>query len=115
MWLLWIPRILAILLILFMSLFSFDVFFEQAPLWEKIAGLFIHNIPSILILLALIFTWKHPLWGGLAFLLIALGVTFSFKTYEMLLHFAVFSVPLLAISFFMLLVYLLRRKKALIS
>ncbi len=38
--LLWIPRILAVMLILFISMFGLDVFAGDAPLIQKLGGLF---------------------------------------------------------------------------
>ncbi|HOY84776.1 MAG TPA: hypothetical protein PLQ80_05735 [Candidatus Syntrophosphaera sp.] len=44
-WLIWIPRILILLLGLFMSLFSLDVFGGEESFWRQLGGFFIHNIP----------------------------------------------------------------------
>jgi hypothetical protein len=66
-WYIWIPRILIILVSLFAALFSIDVFEGSAPIWHKLLGLLIHNIPVLLILLTLILTWKRPLVAGIVF------------------------------------------------
>jgi hypothetical protein len=70
-WLYWAPRVLAILVILFTSLFALDVFTEDARLVDALIGLVIHLIPQILIAIALIIAWKRPRVGGIVFL--ALG------------------------------------------
>jgi hypothetical protein len=72
-WYIWIPRILLILLAIFMALFSLDVFEGDASAWNKLLGLLIHNIPSFVLLLGLLFTWKRPFWGGVFFVVLAIG------------------------------------------
>lgn len=68
----WTPRILAIIFILFLSIFSFDVFGNNYTFWETVLGLFIHNIPSIILLIVLIISWKHELIGAIGFILAGL-------------------------------------------
>ena len=67
----WLPRVLAILIVLFLTMFSFDVFGGQSSLWSMIAGFFIHSIPSITLLLLLIISWHRPKLGGIMFLTFA--------------------------------------------
>jgi len=74
----WAPRILAILFILFLSLFSLDIFDGNYGFWETILGLFMHNIPSMVLLIILIISWKYELVGGIIFNLVGLfyGILF---------------------------------------
>ena len=65
----WTPRILAILFILFLTMFSLDVFEENYGFWGTIVGLFMHNIPSLILLIVLIISWKYELVGAIAFIL----------------------------------------------
>lgn len=65
----WTPRILSIIFILFLALFSLDVFEGNYGFWETIVGLFIHNIPTIILLIVLIISWKHEIVGGISFVL----------------------------------------------
>lgn len=64
----WAPRILAILFIAFLSLFSLDVFDMGLGLWKTVLGLLMHNIPSFVILACLLLAWKHEGPGGIAFI-----------------------------------------------
>jgi len=66
----WAPRTLAILFILFLSLFSLDIFDGNYGFWETILGLFMHNIPSMVLLIILIISWKYELVGGIIFNLV---------------------------------------------
>lgn len=69
----WIPRVLAILFILFLALFSLDVITPESKFWEIIAGLLMHNIPVfILIIIILAISLKHELVGAIAFMLAGL-------------------------------------------
>lgn len=66
----WTPRILSILFILFLALFSLDVFDTQdAGAGEIALGLLMHNIPALIMLAVLIISWKYEIVGGIAFIL----------------------------------------------
>jgi hypothetical protein len=67
----WSPRILAILVILFMVMFSFDVFDGNAPLGSKLFGFLMHNIPALILTGVLLLAWKWEFAGGVLFLLAA--------------------------------------------
>jgi len=65
----WTPRIISILFILFLALFSLDIFGNNYTFWETVLGLFMHNIPSLVLLIILIISWKHELVGAIGFFL----------------------------------------------
>lgn len=65
----WTPRVASILLILFLSLFSLDVFESASNFGEILIGLLMHNIPSLILLIILYFSWRHELVGTIAFTL----------------------------------------------
>ena len=67
----WTPRILAVLFAVFISLFALDVFGEYTfP--EVLVALFMHLIPTYLLIIATIIAWKKERLGGIIFL--ALGL-----------------------------------------
>jgi len=70
----WMPRILCILLAVFVSLFAFDVFGEGNSFWKTILALLIHLIPTGIILAVLAVSWRWE-WVG-AIIFIALGVLY---------------------------------------
>lgn len=74
----WAPRIAAILIILFISLFSLDVFEMDASPLELLGGFLIHNIPAIGMIVLLILAWKRPVVGFVAFLVAGALFAFAF-------------------------------------
>ena len=79
----WTPRIFIILLALFLAIFSFDIFGNNYTFWEMAVGLFMHNIPSLVLLGILLLSWKNDLAGGIIFMI--LGITCVIATIIMLL------------------------------
>lgn len=65
----WLPRILSIIFILFLSIFAFDVFDTGLGFWGTLFALFMHLIPNFILIIILIISWKHELVGGIAFIL----------------------------------------------
>jgi hypothetical protein len=80
----WIPRILCILAILFISMFALDSFDPKLTLWQQIGGFLIHLIPTYILIALLITAWKWELIGGIIFIL--LGIGFSPLVYTMNYH-----------------------------
>ena len=68
----WLPRILSIGFILFLSLFALDVFREYSG-WKIIPALFIHLLPSLILLVLIIIAWKHDLVGVAVFFIAAIS------------------------------------------
>jgi len=48
---------------------SLDIFEGNYGFWGTILGLLMHNIPAIILLIALIISWKHEIVGGIDFIL----------------------------------------------
>ncbi len=65
----WTPRILSIIFILFLAMFSLDVFDMKLGFWETALGLFMHNIPVFVLSIILLISWKHEIVGGITFIL----------------------------------------------
>jgi hypothetical protein len=63
----WTPRIISILFILFLSIFSFDVFDSCEGFFQCAGALFMHSIPSLLLLVFLVVAWKYELVGAIGF------------------------------------------------
>ena len=72
----WLPRIFGILLTLFLGVFSFDIFGKGLGPWES-GWLFVaHNIPTIIVAVILILSWKRSWLGGISFTLFGIVLFF---------------------------------------
>jgi len=71
----WLPRIICILAILFISIFAADAFAPGLTLWQQIGAFFIHLIPSFILLAFLIVAWKWEFIGGIIFMVLGLGLS----------------------------------------
>ncbi len=71
----WLPRVLCILAILFISMFALDSFEEGKSIWQQLASLGMHLIPTFILLIFLAIAWKWEFIGGIIFTLI--GVVMS--------------------------------------
>ena len=71
----WLPRILCILAILFISLFAADAFKPGLTIWQQLGDFLMHLIPSFILIALLIVAWKWELIGGIIF--IGIGLAFS--------------------------------------
>ncbi len=81
----WLPRILCILAILFISLFALDAFQPNRSIWQQIGAFMMHLIPSFILLFLLLVAWKWEYIGGIIFIIIGVGFSpFIFKhNYDM--------------------------------
>lgn len=71
----WLPRVLAICLIVFISLFALDVFGES----QWFLALVMHLIPSFILIAVTVLAWKNEMIGGFLFLLV--GILMMFFTH----------------------------------
>jgi len=65
----WAPRILSMVFVLFLALMSLDIFEGNYGFWGTIVGLFMHNIPALILLAILLISWKYEIVGGIGFVL----------------------------------------------
>lgn len=91
----WFPRILMIIFVSFLVLLSFDVFSMDGSLLDKIGGFFMHNIPTIFLIIVLFYSWKKPRTGGIIFIIMSIIFTVYYGTYHRWDLFVLISLPLL--------------------
>ena len=65
----WTPRILAIVLVLFLTVFSWDVFDSCNNIAECFLALPIHNIPAFILAILLWISWKREIVGAITFVI----------------------------------------------
>ena len=80
--LIWIPRVLAMIFIVFLSLFALDAFSGDAPFIKKLGGFIVQLIPSFILVFTWLISWKRPLMGGSIFILLSIAFSLFFRTYR---------------------------------
>ena len=96
----WAPRVAAIMIVLFTSLFSLDVFEIEAPPLQLLGGFILHSLPSIAMIVLLVFAWKRPVVGFVAFIIA--GVLFAIlfvRDIYALPNLLLFVFPILLVAF----------------
>ena len=63
--LLWTPRVLSMLYVVFLSMFALDVFNEEQGFWRILGALTVHLMPSLILMAGLILAWRWE-WIGTA-------------------------------------------------
>ena|SRR5208282_4076898 len=68
----WAPRVLSIAFVAFLSLFAIDVFDEHLGFWPTFQALAIHLIPTLVLIVALIFAWRREWIGAIVYAVIGI-------------------------------------------
>jgi len=89
----WVPRIITIVFILFLCVFSLDVFNANISDAEVFYGLLMHNIYPFIIAVILVFSWKKEKMGGVLLAIAGLVSMFFYNTYQGLDTFLLISFP----------------------
>lgn len=71
----WLPRIICILAILFVSVFALDAFEPGQTSWQQIRNFIMYLIPSFILLVLLIIAWKREFVGGIIFIILGVCLT----------------------------------------
>jgi hypothetical protein len=77
----WLPRVLTILSILFMALFSLDSFGGNESVWKKLLAFLIHNIPVFILIIILIIAWKREVVGGIILIVVSIAGSIFFHSF----------------------------------
>jgi hypothetical protein len=89
----WTPRFMGILFVLFLSLFSLDVFDMELGFWETLLAWLIHSIPSVVLLVALVLAWKWEWIGALIFIGWAILYLVAFRDQSLSAYLAISGLP----------------------
>lgn len=112
-WIYWTPRIVSLLFLCFLALFSLDVFDSCSNFLNCSLALFMHNIPVIILAILLYFAWKKEIVGAVTFasagLLYIILTSFRVPWYLVLSWSLIISLPCFIIAY---LYYLNWKKKA---
>lgn len=94
----WIPRTIAIIFILFIAMFSLDVFEMGGSIFAKLIGFIIHSLPSIFMAIILAIFWNKPYKCGWVFLILGVLFTLGFRTFRAFDIFLLISFPPLLVG-----------------
>ncbi len=100
--LVWTPRVLGILFVLFISLFSLDVLEMEGGFWELMAGFVIHNLPAIVLIIALILAWRREWIGAVGYFAVGLWFLVLTGSRDRLFVGVFVVIPTLIATFFLL-------------
>ena len=64
----WTPRVLSILFICFLAMFSLDVIQPGLSFGQILIGLIMHNIPAFILIAILAIAWKKEIVGAIGFI-----------------------------------------------
>lgn len=106
-----IARILMIAFILFLTMFSLDVFEMEGTLLEQLGGFVMHSIPSLVLVAVLLVSWRNPLVGGVLTLASAAALTLRFRI-QGITELATLVLPLVVVGILFIAAYLVSRKQA---
>lgn len=105
----WLPRVLGIAFVIFISLFATDVFNGEDSLSYQMLAFLIHMIPSFILIAILLIAWKWQLTGGILY--IAAGLIYLIFTGGMpLLVYAIISGPAFLIGILFISNHLVEKK-----
>jgi hypothetical protein len=117
----WIPRIICILAILFISIFAADAFAPGLTIWQQLRDFFLHLIPSFLLLIILVISWRRELTGGILFMVIGLGMSpfiytmnynMNHSVWTSLLVILMITIPFVLVGLLFVVSYSLKRKNS---
>ena len=95
-WILWTPRILAILVCLFLSLFALDALENGKTLGVALPDFALHLAPMLVLLAVVAVSWRWEWVGGLVFT--GLGVVYAYVSRDHVSWVLCISLPLLAVG-----------------
>lgn len=92
----WVPRILAGVMIVLFLLLSLDVFNESTPIDQQVFAFAMQSLPAWVVAVLLALSWKTPKVAGLLFIVLAIFFTVFFNTYRLPITFVIVSlVPII--------------------
>jgi len=106
----WIPRIVAMVYVLFLMIFSLDAFKIEGGAGIKIAGFIYYSLPSITVTAVLASYWRSPRACGIVFLAIGAFITLRLGTYRSMDTFLLTSLPPLVAGILFLIAFARQKK-----
>ena len=109
--LIWIARILIVAFILFLTMFSLDVFSMEGTLLEKLGGFVMHSISSLILVAVLLVSWRNQLLTGVLTLACAAAFALRWRV-QQIGEFAILILPLVAVGILFVAAHFVGRNRA---
>lgn len=106
----WFPRIFTIVLIIFLGLFSLDVFSAGLSFGRTVFAFVVHLIPSLILTVLLILAWRKGWIGALGFSFFAVLYFLLAEHRASALTFLLIPLPMLLIALFFFLDWRMNEK-----
>ena len=94
----WAPRVIALIIIVFILLFAFNGFVPRYLTGEGVVPLVIGILPAVVLFLALVMAWFFRLAGGITWIILGIVMIIFFHTYRDELSFLTLSSPVVAVG-----------------
>ena len=94
----WAPRVIALMIIVFVLLFAFNGFVPRYLAGEEVVPLVIGILPAVVLFLALVLAWFFRLAGGITWIILGMAMIIFFHTYRDELSFHTLSSPVVAVG-----------------
>jgi hypothetical protein len=107
----WIPRVIAILAVAFLTLFSLDCFGSGQSLKNQVYCFLMHNIPSLILIFILIYFWRKDLILGILFIVAAFVLAIRFDGFGKNWGVLIIAAPILLAGILYLINYFLEKRK----
>lgn len=86
----WVPRIIMILFILMISMLALDAFEGDQSIYKKIIEFVIHLIPTLILIVVLIVSWRREWIGGIFFILLGiLYIAWAWGKFDLSVYFLI--------------------------
>jgi hypothetical protein len=106
--LLWSPRVLGVLVCIFLSVFALDAFDASTSFSQAVPDFLIHLAPTVVLLGVVALSWRWQWIGALVF--IALAVGYAYLARRHVAWIATVSGPLLAVGILFLFSWIHRQR-----
>jgi hypothetical protein len=106
----WAPRVLGILLAIFLSMFALDVFGQGYGFWGTILALLIHLVPIYVLVIVLVIAWRWEWVGAVLFIAFAIFYVVWFRGRFPFTTYLVISGPLVLVGALFLVSWIYRRE-----
>jgi len=105
----WIPRILGIVMVLFIGMFALDAFHPGLTVWQEIKSFLVQLIPGYIVLATVLIGWKWDIAG--CFLCLTLALVYDYWALHHPIWILAISAPVFVLSLLFFISWYLKKKE----